>query len=58
MSEQVAHARVVLIRSVQLEEPRAAEEPRGEDPIAFEIVDGPLYDAEVLVEQSRQLARI
>ncbi|MBV8645336.1 MAG: hypothetical protein JO225_15630 [Candidatus Eremiobacteraeota bacterium] len=58
MGKQVAHARVVLIGAVQLEEPRAAEEPGGQNTVAFEVVDGALDDAEVFVEQCCQFARI
>ncbi|MDQ6926262.1 MAG: hypothetical protein M3154_08500 [Candidatus Eremiobacteraeota bacterium] len=56
--EQLADGRVVLIRAIELEEPRSAGEARSENPIAFQIVDCALNDAQVFIKESCQLTRV
>jgi hypothetical protein len=55
---ELANGRVVLIRSVELEEPRSAGKARRENPIALQIVDRTLNDAQIFAEERRQLTRI
>ena len=55
---ELADGRVVLIRSVELEEPRSPGKARRENPVALQIVDRTLKDAQIFAQERRQLTRI
>jgi hypothetical protein len=48
----------MLVRPIELEETRSAGKTRCENAVAFQIVHGTLYDAEVLTENQSELTRI
>ena len=56
--EQLADGHIVLIRTIELEESRSSGEARSQNPIAFQIVDRALNDAQIFIKQRRQLTRI